>query len=63
MNTGIGAPGPDHAGGMAGQPGDRCLQQCLHRQPVVLALPAHQTAAVIFDGQPVTRHDVPAGSG
>ena len=51
VHTGIRAAGAGQVRGLPCGPGQRCFQHLLHRQAVVLALPAGIARAVIFDGE------------
>ena len=62
MNARIRAARPVDRTGAAGQLGRGVLEDLLHRQPVILALPANERAAVIFDGdENPPCHDMPTG--
>src|SRR3954451_14769592 len=65
VHSGVGAPGGDELAILAGHALKRFLERLLDRRPMVLALPAHERPAVIFDGQPPTGHlrIVPLGIG
>ncbi len=56
MHAGIGAPGAEHGDAFAGKSRDRFGQHALHRDAVVLCLPADKRRAVIFDGELVAGH-------
>src|SRR5205085_12587145 len=63
VHSGVRTASGMHGGNLAGHPVDRVLERLLDRGPVVLPLPTHERAAVIFDGQPPTGHDVRRLSG
>ena len=56
MHAGIGASGAEHGDALAGKSRDRFRQYALHRDAVVLRLPADKRRAVIFDGELVAGH-------
>src|SRR5690606_25122220 len=51
VDAGIGASCAMHGGFLAGDPRHRFLDRLLYARPVRLALPAHERAAVEFDGE------------
>ena len=57
MHAGVGAAGPVHHDILLAKPRQRLLKRALHGKLAVLALPAGERRAVIFDGQPEARHD------
>jgi len=57
VHAGIGTAGALHEGLLAGQRRHRCGQCALDGEPVGLNLPTGERPAVIFDAQPVARHD------
>src|SRR5207249_11280153 len=63
MDPGVGPAGGLRVYGLAAEGEDRLLQRLLHRRAVLLALPADEAAAVIFQGQLEAGHGrtVPAG--
>ena len=61
VDAGIGAAGALDHDGLAGEGGDRLLDRLLHGAAVLLALPADEGAAVIFDGELVAGHAADAG--
>src|SRR5436305_12627588 len=65
MDPGIGAAGGDELRLLAGHALHRLLEALLDRRPVLLPLPAHEWATVIFDRELPARHGkmVPMGSG
>src|SRR4051794_33617034 len=65
MNSGVGAAGCDERGLLAGHAFECLLERLLDGGPVVLALPPHERAAVIFDRQTPAGHAriVPSGIG
>ena len=56
MDTGIGAPCAIDLARSAIEPGRRSLERALNGRAVLLALPAHEWAAIILDGELVARH-------
>ncbi len=56
MHAGIGTAGASDSDALAGKSGDSIGQRALHRNAVVLGLPADIGRAVIFDGELVARH-------
>ena len=56
VHAGIGAPSAMHMHGVAAERRDRGGEHALHRDAVVLHLPADEGAAVIFDGELEARH-------
>jgi len=56
MHAGIRAPGTLHLHALAAKRFGRIGERTLHRQPVILHLPADERRAVIFDQQLVTGH-------
>ncbi len=64
VDAGVGAPGAEHRRRLAREVPDRLLDRLLDRGAVLLALPADEGAAVVFEDEPVARHGPPhAGSG
>src|SRR5579863_5034116 len=65
MDACIGTTRAVHCEPLAAEALDRSLDDFLHRQAVILALPADETGAVIFEDQLVAGHGsrVPTGSG
>ena len=62
MDTGIGAACGVQYGGFARDGGNRCFDRLLDAGSVGLALPAHERATIIFDGEPEARQNrVPGG--
>ena len=53
MHAGIGAARAGDGDALAGQFFDRSFQRTLHGGGIILPLPAHERAAVIFDGQAI----------
>ena len=56
MHAGVGAPGTGNNDALAGEGRDRVGEHALHRNAVVLRLPADKRRAVIFDGEFVAWH-------
>ena len=56
MHAGIGASGADDRDALAGKSRDRFGEHALHRDAIVLRLPADKGRAVIFDGELVAGH-------
>ena len=52
----VGASGALDRGALAGEGSDRVRQHALHRDAIVLHLPADKRGAVIFDGELVAGH-------
>ena len=65
VNSGISAPGREEGRAFAGHPLDGVLKRLLDRGAMILPLPTHERAAVIFDRQPPPGHGrvVPLGIG
>ena len=63
VDPGVGAAGGRERRSLAGHRCERFLERLLDRRAVVLPLPAHERAAVIFDRQAPAGHGriVPAG--
>ena len=56
MHTGIGASGAIDGDALASERGDRLGKNGLHRNSVILRLPADEWRTVIFDGELITGH-------
>ena len=65
VDTGVGPPGSGEGHGFAGHPQKRLFERLLDRRTMVLPLPTHERATVIFDRQPPAGHwrIVPEGIG
>ena len=57
MDAGIGASGALHQRLDAAKGPDCLFQALLDRHAILLTLPADETGAFIFDGDPISRHD------
>ena len=56
MNTGIGTSSGEDAGVLAAEPLDGLFDHLLHAKAVILALPADEGAAVVFEGKAIAGH-------